>query len=112
MPSARRASRHDANGGNADEGLPAASSRRCSGADRPRPRIAGRVADHPERLRSPFTQLEMLGMWTYSDGARTVKGYWRPGGSAGAGSGAGAGAGSWVLVDQGTGNVQGAVPAG
>src|SRR5580698_10107447 len=104
MPSARRASRHDANGGNADEGLPAASSRRCSGADRPRPRIAGRVADHPERLRSPFTQLEMLGMWTYSDGARTVKGYWRPGGSAGAGS--------WVLVDQVTGSVQGVVPAG
>jgi hypothetical protein len=62
------------------------------------------VADHPERLRSPFTQLEMLGMWTYSDGARTVKGYWRPGGSAGAGS--------WVLVDQVTGSVQGVVPAG
>ena len=62
------------------------------------------MADHPERLRSPFTQLEMLGMWTYSDGARTVKGYWRPGGSAGAGS--------WVLVDQVTGSVQGVVPAG
>jgi hypothetical protein len=43
-------------------------------------------------------------MWTYSDGARTVKGFWRPGGNAGAGS--------WVLVDQGTGNVQGVVPAG
>jgi hypothetical protein len=42
-------------------------------------------------------------MWTYSDGARTVKGYWRPGGTAGAGS--------WVLIDQATGNVQGVVPA-
>src|SRR6202167_4002804 len=104
MPSARRASRHDANSGNADEGLPAASCRRGSGANRLRPRIAGRVADHPERWRSPFTQVEMLGMWTYSDGARTVKGYWWPGGTAGAGS--------WVLVDQVTGNVQGVVPAG
>jgi hypothetical protein len=46
----------------------------------------------------------MREMWTYSDGARTVKGYWRPGGTAGSGS--------WVLVDQGTGNVQGMVPAG
>ena len=43
-------------------------------------------------------------MWTYSDGALTVKGYRRPGGTAGAGS--------WVLVDQGTGNVQGVVAAG
>ncbi len=43
-------------------------------------------------------------MWTYSDGALTVKGYWRPGGTAGAGS--------WVLVDQGTGNVEGVVAAG
>src|SRR5271170_1965221 len=40
MPSARHASRHDANGGDADEGLPAASWRRGSGADRLRPRIA------------------------------------------------------------------------
>ena len=46
----------------------------------------------------------MRGMWTYSDGALTVKGYWRPGGTAGAGS--------WVLVDQGTGNVEGVVAAG
>jgi len=45
----------------------------------------------------------MREMWTYSDGVRTVKGYWWPGGAA---------AGSWVLVDQGTGNVQGVVPAG
>jgi hypothetical protein len=46
----------------------------------------------------------MREMWTYSDGTRTVKGYWRPGGTAGAGS--------WVLVDQRTGNVQGVIPAG
>jgi hypothetical protein len=62
------------------------------------------VADHAERWRSPFAQLEMREMWTYSDGARTVKAYWRPSGTAGAGS--------WVLVDQGTGNAQGVVPAG
>ena len=60
--------------------------------------------DYPERWRSPFTQLEMREMWTYSDDALTVKGYWRPGGTVGAGS--------WVLVDQGTGNVQSVVPAG
>src|SRR6202034_1792349 len=48
--------------------------------------------------------LEMREMWTYSDGALTVKGYWRPVGSAGAGS--------WVLVDQGAGKVEGLVPAG
>jgi hypothetical protein len=62
------------------------------------------MADHPERRRSPFTQVEMRKMWTYSDGTLTVKGYWRPGETAGAGS--------WVLVDQGTGNVRGVVPAG
>jgi hypothetical protein len=62
------------------------------------------VADHLERWRSPFTQVEMRGMWTYSDGALTVKGYWWPGGTARAGS--------WVLVDPATGNVQGVVPAG
>ena len=43
-------------------------------------------------------------MWTYTDGARTVKGYRRPGSTARAGS--------WVLVDQVTGNVQIEVPAG
>jgi len=43
-------------------------------------------------------------MWTYSDGARTVKGFWWPGGSARAGS--------WILVDPATGNVAGVVPAG
>ena len=46
----------------------------------------------------------MREMWTYSDGARTVKGYWWPCGTARAGS--------WVLVDQATGNVQGMVRAG
>ena len=68
-----------------------------------RPSCAGRadhgsVADYPERWRSPFTQVEMREMWTYSDGARTAEGYWWPGGTARAGS--------WVLVDQATGNVQ------
>ena len=43
-------------------------------------------------------------MWTYSDGALTVKGSWWPGGTAGAGT--------WVLVDQRTGNVQGEVRVG
>ncbi len=62
------------------------------------------MADYPERWRSPFTPVEMRKLWTYSDGALTVKGYWWPGGTAGAGS--------WVLVDQGTGNVQGVVRAG
>ena len=64
----------------------------------------GSVADHPERWRSPFTQLEMREMWTYRDGALTVKACWSPGEAARAGS--------WVLVDQATGNVQGVVPAG
>ncbi len=43
-------------------------------------------------------------MWTYSDGALTARGYWWPGGTARAGS--------WLLVDQGTGDVQGVVAAG
>jgi len=43
-------------------------------------------------------------MWTYTDGARTAKGYRLPDGTAGAGR--------WVLVDQATGKVQGEVPAG
>jgi hypothetical protein len=64
----------------------------------------GSVADHPERWRSPLTQVEMRKMWTYSDGVLTARGYWWPGGTARAGS--------WVLVDQATGNVQGVVPAG
>jgi hypothetical protein len=62
------------------------------------------VADYPEPRRCPFTQLEMREMWTYSDGVRTAKGYWRPGGTAVAGS--------WVLVDEGTGKVEGVVAAG
>jgi hypothetical protein len=53
---------------------------------------------------SPFTQVELRKMWTYSDGARTVKARWRPAGTATAGS--------WALVDEATGNVQGVVRAG
>ena len=62
------------------------------------------MADHPERGRSPFTQVEMRKMWTYSDGAVTVKGCWWPDGTASAGS--------WVLADPATGNVQGVVAQG
>jgi hypothetical protein len=62
------------------------------------------MADHPERWSSPFTQVEMRRLWTYSDGALTAKGYRLPGGTARAGS--------WVLVDEATGNVQGVVPPG
>jgi hypothetical protein len=62
------------------------------------------VVDDPERWHSPFTQVEMRKMWTYSDGALTAKAYWRPGGTAGAGS--------WVLVGQATGKAEGAVRAG
>jgi hypothetical protein len=74
-----------------------------------RPPSAGRaehgdMVDHLERLSSPFTQVEMHRLWTYSDGALTAKGYRLPSGTARAGS--------WVLVDQATGNVQGAVPPG
>jgi hypothetical protein len=62
------------------------------------------VVDQPERRRSPFTQVEMREMWTYSDGVLTVKAYWWPGGTGSAGS--------WVLVDQATGDVQGMARAG
>ncbi len=62
------------------------------------------LTDHPERWRAPFTQLELREMWTYTDGARTVKGCWRRGDIAGAGS--------WVLVDRVTGHALGVVPAG
>src|SRR5690349_14809169 len=62
------------------------------------------MADYPERRSSPLTQVEMRRLWTYSDGALTVKGYRLPSGAAGAGS--------WVLVDQASGNVQGVVPPG
>src|SRR6201997_579990 len=60
------------------------------------------MVDHPERGSSPFTQVEMRRLWTYSDGALTAKGYRLPSGTARAGS--------WILVDQATGNVQGVVP--
>jgi hypothetical protein len=63
----------------------------------------GSMTDHPGRWLSPFTQVELRKMWTYSDGVRTTKAYRRPDDSAEAGS--------WVLVDQATGNVQGAVRA-
>ena len=62
-----------------------------------------RAAD-VERWSSPFTQVEMHGLWTYSDGALTAKGYRLPSGSARAGS--------WLLVDEATGNVQGLIPPG
>lgn len=62
------------------------------------------MTDYPERWRGPFTQLETREMWTYSDGSRTVKGRWRPGGTAGPGG--------WVLVDPETGNVEGVVAPG
>jgi len=64
----------------------------------------GGMAGHPERWNSPFTQVEMRRLWTYSDGALTTKGYRWPSGTARAGS--------WVLVDQATGNVQGVVAPG
>jgi hypothetical protein len=57
-----------------------------------------------ERWSSPFTQLEMRRLWTYSDGALTAKGHRLPSGAARAGS--------WVLVDEATGNVQGLIPPG
>ncbi len=62
-----------------------------------------RAAD-VERWSSPFTQVELHGLWTYSDGALTAKGYRLPSGAARAGS--------WVLVDEATGNVQGLIPPG
>ena len=62
------------------------------------------MAGHPERWNSPFTQVEMRRLWTYSDGALTTKGYRLPSGTARAGS--------WVLIDQATGNVQGVIASG
>jgi len=62
------------------------------------------MVDYPERWSSPFTQVEMRRLWTYSDGALTVKGYRLPGSTARPGS--------WVLVDQATGKVQGVVAPG
>jgi hypothetical protein len=46
----------------------------------------------------------MREMWTYSNGGLTVKGFWWRDGAAAAGS--------WILVDQGTGNVRGVVAQG
>jgi hypothetical protein len=62
------------------------------------------VTDHPGRWRPPYRQVELRQMWVYSDGAATVRAYWRPGDTARAGD--------WALVDPATGNVQGVVPAG
>jgi diadenosine tetraphosphate (Ap4A) HIT family hydrolase len=62
------------------------------------------MTDHPVRASARFTQVEVRGLWMYSDGARTVRGFRRPDGAAGAGS--------WLLVDQATGNVEGVVPPG
>jgi hypothetical protein len=62
------------------------------------------MVDHPELWSSPFTQVEMRRLRTYSDGDLTAKGYRLLSGTARAGS--------WALVDQATGNVQGVVPPG
>jgi hypothetical protein len=62
------------------------------------------MVDHPERWSSPFTQVEMRRLWTYSDGALRAQGYRLPSGNARAGS--------WVLVAEATGNVQGVVSPG
>jgi hypothetical protein len=62
------------------------------------------MADHPEDWISPFNQLELRRLWTYSDGILTTKAYRLPDGAARAGS--------WVLVDQANGNVRGVVPPG
>jgi hypothetical protein len=62
------------------------------------------VADDLQRWRSPFTEVELREMWTYSDGALTVRACRWPGGSARARS--------WALVDPATGNIQGVVRAG
>jgi len=62
------------------------------------------MVNRPERWSFPFSQVEMRRLWTYSDGARTVKGFRMPGGTARPGS--------WVLVDQATGTVAGVVPPG
>jgi hypothetical protein len=56
------------------------------------------------RANADVPRVEMRDMSTYTDGTLTVKGYWWPRGTARAGS--------WALIDQATGNVQGAVPAG
>jgi hypothetical protein len=62
------------------------------------------MADHPEHWRFPLTQVELRKLWTYSDGARTLKAYRCPDDSDSAGS--------WVLVSQETGNADGMAGAG
>jgi hypothetical protein len=62
------------------------------------------MADPPERGRSPFSQLELRTMWTYGDGARTVRAFRAAADTARAGS--------WVLVDEKSGNIEGMVAAG
>ncbi len=52
----------------------------------------------------PFTRVELRRMWTYTDGARTVKALWKPGGAARPGN--------WVLADQETGNILSVAGAG
>ena len=66
--------------------------------------VSDQQAADVESWSSPFTQVEMHGLWTYSDGALTAKGYRLPSGAARAGS--------WVLVDEATGNLQGLIPPG
>ena len=41
------------------------------------------MVDYPERWSSPFTQVEMRRLWTYTNGALTVKAYRLPGGTPG-----------------------------
>ncbi|HEY0933010.1 MAG TPA: hypothetical protein VGD91_04620 [Trebonia sp.] len=65
------------------------------------------MADYPERAGSPFSELEfseleLRQMWTYGEGGRTVKAFWRPGSTTA----------TWVLVDPATGKAAGEVPAG
>jgi hypothetical protein len=61
------------------------------------------MADYLERWRSPFTQVHVHEMWTYTDGTFTAKGYRLPDAAE---------VGRWILVDQATGKIQGEVPAG
>ena len=62
------------------------------------------MADHPERWRFPFTQVELRQLWTYNDGVLAAKGYPFPSGDPRAAS--------WALVDQATGDVRDLVRPG
>jgi hypothetical protein len=64
----------------------------------------GSVVSQRGDVSSPVSEVEVRRMWTYSDGDRTVRAYRAPDGTAQAGS--------WVLVDEATGNITGAVGAG